>query len=220
MKQAAAKPAPRPRASAVERRQLIIQATLEVIASDGLRAVSHRAVAARAGVPLAATTYYFRDLEELLTEAFLHWSERQRRNVQAFHARALELLGQARARSDDAAAQAALLAQAVAGYVREQVSSQRADRVLEYAFLHEAVRLPRLRAALQEQQRGYLDFLELFHKALGSADPVIAAQISNSVLLGLEKNAVLSGQTDGIEAVVLSHLHAALRVTPGAKKSR
>jgi TetR/AcrR family transcriptional regulator, regulator of biofilm formation and stress response len=220
MKKTAAKPAPRPRASAVERRRLIIQATLDVIASEGLRAVSHRAVAARAGVPLAATTYYFRDLEELLTEAFMHWSAEQRRHVQAFHSGALAMLEEARQHSDDAASLAARLAAAVAAYVRDQVSSQRGDRVLEYAFLHEAVRLPRLRAALQQQQRGYLDFLELFHKALGSDDRVIAAQISNSVLLGLEKSAVLSGQTDGIEAVLLRHLQDVLPAVPGAKKSR
>jgi AcrR family transcriptional regulator len=34
---------------------------------QGFSAVSHRAVAERAGVPLSATTYYFRSLDDLLT---------------------------------------------------------------------------------------------------------------------------------------------------------
>ena len=82
---AARQPA-RVRASAVQRRQDIIEATLRVMARDGLRAVSHRAVASEASVPLASTTYYFRDLEDLIIESFLHWSEGQRRDIEAFQA--------------------------------------------------------------------------------------------------------------------------------------
>src|SRR5512139_2609716 len=83
---------PRARASAIQRRLDIIEATLRVMAREGLRAISHRAVAAEAQVPLAATTYYFRDLEDLIIESFLHWSEGQRREVESFHARTVELM--------------------------------------------------------------------------------------------------------------------------------
>ena len=45
---------------------MLLDAAAELIAEQGFAAVSHRAVAERAGLPLAATTYYFSSLEELL----------------------------------------------------------------------------------------------------------------------------------------------------------
>jgi len=53
-----------------ERRQaLLVQAAMELLVEGGFDAVRHRAVADRAGLPLASTTYYFRSLEDLLTAA-------------------------------------------------------------------------------------------------------------------------------------------------------
>jgi len=50
-------------------RERILAATVEVIAEDGIAGLTHRAVAARADVSLAATTYYFASKDELLREA-------------------------------------------------------------------------------------------------------------------------------------------------------
>ena len=41
------------------RREALLRAAVALLAEGGVRAVTHRAVADRAGVPLAATTYYF-----------------------------------------------------------------------------------------------------------------------------------------------------------------
>jgi DNA-binding transcriptional regulator YbjK len=46
-----------------------LQAAVQVAGEQGLGATTHRAVAARAGVPLAATSYYFESIAELLAEA-------------------------------------------------------------------------------------------------------------------------------------------------------
>lgn len=64
-------PATGPRRSAAgrARRAAIIAATLELLGTEGRAAVTHRRVAARAGVPLASTTYYFSSLDDLITEA-------------------------------------------------------------------------------------------------------------------------------------------------------
>jgi DNA-binding transcriptional regulator YbjK len=56
-------------AKGAARRESIVTAAAAIIAVDGPDAVSHRSVAAAAGVPLAATTYYFRSLDELLVAA-------------------------------------------------------------------------------------------------------------------------------------------------------
>jgi len=54
------------------KRDQIIRATMELISSEGVAAVTHKAVAKRAGVSLAATTYYFKTKDEFLIEAIQH----------------------------------------------------------------------------------------------------------------------------------------------------
>ena len=51
------------------RREALVAAAAGLVAGHGPDAVSHRSVAAAAGLPLAATTYYFRDLADLLVAA-------------------------------------------------------------------------------------------------------------------------------------------------------
>src|SRR2546421_147818 len=51
------------------RREAILRATLAVIGEHGADAVTHRAVAAAAGLPLSATTYWFSSRDELLEES-------------------------------------------------------------------------------------------------------------------------------------------------------
>ncbi|GAA1752362.1 TetR/AcrR family transcriptional regulator [Aeromicrobium alkaliterrae] len=51
------------------RRDELLIAAIDLFAEGGARAVTHRAVAARAGLPPATTTYYFSSIEELVREA-------------------------------------------------------------------------------------------------------------------------------------------------------
>ncbi|MGW3509203.1 TetR/AcrR family transcriptional regulator [Streptomyces sp. NPDC000994] len=53
-----------------QRRARILDATLDLIAEEGIARVSHRKVAARAGVPLGSMTYHFSGMDEVLREAF------------------------------------------------------------------------------------------------------------------------------------------------------
>ncbi|MGW7530735.1 TetR/AcrR family transcriptional regulator [Amycolatopsis sp. NPDC054798] len=54
------------------RRAALVEAAAELLAEGGFDAVRHRAVAERAGLPLASTTYYFDSLEDLVTAAVEH----------------------------------------------------------------------------------------------------------------------------------------------------
>jgi DNA-binding transcriptional regulator YbjK len=59
------------------RRQALVDAAAQLLAEGGFDAVRHRAVAERAGLPLASTTYYFDSLDELIMAAVEHqgWAE-------------------------------------------------------------------------------------------------------------------------------------------------
>jgi DNA-binding transcriptional regulator YbjK len=51
------------------RRHALVSAAAELLCEGGFEAVRHRAVARRAGLPLASTTYYFSSLDDLLVHA-------------------------------------------------------------------------------------------------------------------------------------------------------
>jgi DNA-binding transcriptional regulator YbjK len=51
------------------RRQELVEAAALLLVEGGFDAIRHRAVAERAGLPLASTTYYFHSLDELVEAA-------------------------------------------------------------------------------------------------------------------------------------------------------
>lgn len=55
-----------------QRRHALVTAAAELLCEGGFEAVRHRAVADRAGLPLASTTYYFSSLDELVMQAVEH----------------------------------------------------------------------------------------------------------------------------------------------------
>ncbi|MEM1105147.1 MAG: TetR family transcriptional regulator [Pseudomonadota bacterium] len=55
-----------------ERRQKILDATLEVLAQNGLAHLTHRAIDAHAGLPAGSTSYYFSKKADLIAGAADH----------------------------------------------------------------------------------------------------------------------------------------------------
>jgi DNA-binding transcriptional regulator YbjK len=57
------------------RRQTLVEAAAQLLVEGGFDAIRHRAVAERAGLPLASTTYYFDSLDELIIAAVRYQGE-------------------------------------------------------------------------------------------------------------------------------------------------
>lgn len=55
-----------------KRRFALVSAAADLLCEGGFDAVRHRAVARRAGLPLASTTYYFSSLDDLIAKAVEH----------------------------------------------------------------------------------------------------------------------------------------------------
>ncbi|HFK9551549.1 TPA: TetR/AcrR family transcriptional regulator [Enterobacter hormaechei] len=68
------------------RREKILQATLDTIAEHGIHAVTHRKIATCAGVPLGSMTYYFDGMESLLEEAFTWFTQQMSQQYRDFFA--------------------------------------------------------------------------------------------------------------------------------------
>lgn len=63
------------------RRRALLDAALRIIARGGVEAVTHRSVAAEAGVSRGATTYHFASRDEIVLEAFRHYIDRVAANL-------------------------------------------------------------------------------------------------------------------------------------------
>jgi DNA-binding transcriptional regulator YbjK len=57
------------RASGQVRRAALLDAAIEVIAEGGVGKATHRSIAARAGMPLSTTSYFFSSLDDLIAAA-------------------------------------------------------------------------------------------------------------------------------------------------------
>ncbi|MQA98029.1 MAG: TetR family transcriptional regulator [Streptosporangiales bacterium] len=67
----------------LRRRRALLDAAARVIARDGIASLTHRSVAAEAGLPKSAATYYFASLDDLLVAALLDGTEHYARDLAA-----------------------------------------------------------------------------------------------------------------------------------------
>lgn len=120
------------------RRRKIVEAAAELIPEVGVAGLTHRLVAARAGVALGATTYYFTDLDELSAAALRHLTDRMAADLAAWAA-VLDA-------SDDVPA---TLAELTVEYLAD-----RRKALLETELYVAAARRPELRPLAQEWDDG------------------------------------------------------------------
>jgi len=152
------------RAKSEHRRRLILEAALRIVAREGIRGVKHRAVAKEAGVPLASTTYYFKDIEELISDAFMLFAEKSQKVLDQFYIELDKLVGLFNLKEVllvDASRQhfTSELVEMGVRYIKAQVKFRREDLLTEMAFLLEAVRDENLKPLAR-------DYREVLHSRL------------------------------------------------------
>ena len=168
------------------RREQILEAALRLIGRSGREAVTHRAVAEEAGVPLGSTTYYFDSRDDLLGQALEHV---------------------ARSEADRYAELGAELRKAktprkLADMLLDELVSEAEDRtfyIAEYELWLEAAHRPELR----EAATAWCDAVQLAVAGalenLGSADPGADASLVVAAMDGLGER-VLGRVEDPAEA--------------------
>ncbi len=180
-----------------QRRQAILDAALRIIVREGVRAVRHRAVAAEAEVPLSATTYYFKDINDLITDTFALFVERSAAAMAAFWDSTEVLLRERVGKQDGSVESRRALADYIAAmaveYVRQQVQERPAHLLAERAFQQEALLNPRLhdlvRSHRQILQQGATHFFEV----LGSQEPEQDAKLLTGIVERMEYQGLIDG---------------------------
>ena len=151
----------------------ILDATLRLIGERGLQAVTHRAVAAEAGVSTGSIAYHFASREALLA-ATLDYAGR--REIAALDELALTL--QASAFDTDAWVDG--LAATLAG----RIEADRPGQVALYELLLASARDPSVRAVMEQWNAAFLRLAELGFRAAASSDPPLHARILVATLTG------------------------------------
>jgi DNA-binding transcriptional regulator YbjK len=184
------------------RRAALVEAAAELLVEGGFDAVRHRAVAERAGLPLASTTYYFDSLDDLVTSAVEHQALVELDNGR----RRLEELA---TRNRGVQAQAELVLYMLLGAPRPDRGADAEAVLLRYERLVATGRRPYLRPLMRTLSAQLSELLtEIFAR---SGTPVDATELERLVALvdGAVVNALVAVDPDP-RAVATRMLLAAL----------
>jgi len=173
------------------RRAQLLEAALRVIARGGVSAATHRAVAAEAGVPLGATTYYFKSREDMVAQAFELVVQRDQ-----------TALARARDEIVAAATDPATLARAISKTLLRGLGEDPEVWVGEYELFIEASRRPELKELAWAWTMAETDVLIPALERLGTRDPYRAARQIVAALVGMSLEVLAHGGREELPEMV------------------
>lgn len=187
------------RQSSEQRRKAILKAVLRLVIRDGARAVKHRAVAREADVPLSATTYYFKDINGLIVDAFTFFVESSLQTVVLpIQENVAELIAEQVVARNQGVSDAFLgeLSALLANHIDNQLRYHREHLVVEQAFLYEAIRHPRLNRLVTDYYQHLVMGMVEICKQIGVEEPQTAADLVMNTIFRLEYEGLLLDNPD------------------------
>lgn len=178
-------------------RQKILAATLRVIAREGVRGTTHRAIAKEAGVQLSLTTYYFRDLNELISLAFQVFMDRDYRVLAEQWQKAFRYLDQYSPEDlgDDETRQRIIeyCTKRVVDHVRLGLTENPEGLAIEHHFFFEALNDPVLQELSALHRSRLLQPIVRFCEYFNSDDAETDANLLFGTITRLEYEALSAG---------------------------
>ena len=154
------------------RRRLVADAALHVLARDGSRGLTHRAVDEFAGLPAGSTSYYFRSRAALLSACVHRLVERDHAELDTFSPVV-------------AATDLAALADALARLLHHWMSVDRDRHLARYELTLESVRRPEVAAALQTAGQDLRERIVTILAGFGATDPPRQARLLVACIDGI-----------------------------------
>lgn len=139
---------------------VIGDAAIRVLAGQGMRGLTHRAVDAAAGLAGGSTSYYARTRQALLELAMNRMYELTDRNLPPV----------------DLAADLDQMAGYLAGFIESMITEGRTHTTARFEFALEATRRPELREIYDRTGRRFRAHAEEALRALGATDPARQAR--------------------------------------------
>lgn len=190
------------RAKSEQRRRDILEAALNIVRTEGVRGIRHRAVAKEAGVPLAATTYYFKDIDELIVDAFTLYTEQAlavlNEFTEHFYQPLTSILQQSTTPTSDMKTQLiGYMTEQVTEYMYNQVDAQRDMLIVEQALRYEAIINPKVRTLLKMHRKALYEMgVDFFANMVRSQNPYEDAELLIGLFHTLEYNSLLNDLED------------------------
>jgi DNA-binding transcriptional regulator YbjK len=184
------------RARSEQRRKTILEAALRIVVSDGVRGVRHRAVAKEADVPLSATTYYFKDISDLISDTFTLFAENAMSDVVApiyqhvgeFIQQHKDEVGSSSEANNQLLDRLSLM---IVSFMKLELSEKRDHMIAEQAFKHECLRDARLRSIAQTYFDHLLNEMVELCRVIGVDDPDIAGELLMGTVFRIEHEALM-----------------------------
>jgi DNA-binding transcriptional regulator YbjK len=172
-------------------RDRLLDATISLLASGGGRAVTHRAVAAKAGATHGSTRYYFANRDELILAALRKLAEED-----------VAAVGAELERVPKGPAEPERIARTLSAFVAERMRMAPDRELGRYELFMLAAREPALRPDLDEWGDSYRRLFAAYLERIGSDQPETDAHLMLSLgnALLLEQVAM---QRPGFETDVL-----------------
>jgi DNA-binding transcriptional regulator YbjK len=148
----------------VARRDEVLDGAVIVLGEGGMRAFTHRAVDAVAGVPVGTTANYFPTRDALLIGVVEHFAEREKAAWSAIAGR-------------PAPGTPERLAAALGAFLGEAVGPHRTLALARHALMLEAAHRPPLRQSLAASAESIRRRGAAWMAGLGSSDPEADAQV-------------------------------------------
>ena len=166
-------------------RESIITATVRIVAADGVAAVTHRRVAAEAGVALSSTTWHFASKADIL-EAALAWTA----DSEVTRIRAIaDRLG-------DAPFDPSAWADELGDWLIEQVTTEREIAIALYRLQVELLGTEQALAVHREWGQRLREVGTHALESLATPTPELDVRIVVATLDGLRMSLLNSGDTD------------------------
>ena len=177
------------------RRDELLAAAIELFAEGGSRAITHRAVAARAGLPAATTTYYFESIDELIREALGAHIDQWSCDLEALAALDIDL----DVSLDDAS-----------GFISRVFAVRGPDvAALELAIFLAAARVPELRDNATRAMQALEDLATKLLQRVGVREPGQLAASIVTLIIGTALRRQSGLYTEDVEArLVVSTIRA------------
>ena len=158
--------------STTDRRTALADAAIDLIANQGIRALTHRALDTALDLPAGSASYYFRTKHALIEAIADRITTRSRDDFTA-----AQLIPSTRIDPDG-------IARAIAGWLDRLLTERRNHLIVRHALIIELIGDPELHRRLTHSLFSTERARELFH-ALGFPDPDAAAADFIAVLEGV-----------------------------------
>jgi DNA-binding transcriptional regulator YbjK len=156
-----------------------------VLAEQGMRGLTHRAVDQEAGLPAGSTSYYFRTRDALVSGCVRRLLELDQPEVRIGN-------------EADKADPAMLVDQATEACVRMVTTGAHRTRARYELALH-AIRSPALHEEMVEAGSELRGLIAALLGTLGVSDPALAAEEITAVMDGLVFTALVRGPREGVQ---------------------